>query len=139
MRHTVPFCSAAYPRCWLRVLEPESGTSRGRYPRSLPGLWKREQAGENCYLACAIAWLGGKRYMGTGSQIGFHAPFDPKTRLTRSGDTVVLVIYAAEMGFPYAAAKWISAKGPDEFNLLTKAEADRLGIEVEIHDATAPR
>ena len=41
------------------------------------------------------------------------------------------------MGLPHAAMEWTIVKGPDEFNTLTKAEADRLGIAVDVYDAKA--
>ena len=42
------------------------------------------------------------------------------------------------MGLRPAAVEWMMAKGPDdEFNILTKPEADRLGIAVDLYDAKA--
>jgi hypothetical protein len=95
-----------------------------------------------CYSACAIAWLGGtRRYMTVGAQIGFHAAYVVKSKLiSESGYARGRALldgefraYAAKMGLPKAAVEWIGAKGPDEFNMLTQAEADRIGIAVNIY------
>ena len=49
----------------------------------------------------------------------------------------MVVVYAAHMGLSYDAARWIIARGPGDLNMLTKAEADRLGVAVDIYDVKA--
>jgi hypothetical protein len=92
-----------------------------------------------CHSACALAWLGGiRRYMGARSKIGFHAGCDPTDlQRTLKGDMLVAA-YAVEMGLSDPAVEWITEKGPRELNHLIKAEADRLGIAVEVYDAEFP-
>ena len=82
-----------------------------------------------CHSACAPAWLGGiKRYMSAKAEIGFHGLFNADTGRRSLVTAAVVVGYAARMGLSYDAARWIIARGPDDLNMLTKAEADRLGI-----------
>jgi len=93
---------------------------------------------DTCYSACAMAWLGGiKRFMSADAQIGFHRPYDPITgRDSRIGN-LIFKRYATELGLTHAVVECMIEKGPHELNMLTKAEADRLGIEVDIYDAKA--
>ena len=92
-----------------------------------------------CHSACALAWLGGaKRYMGANAEIGFHALFNADTGRGSLVTDAVVVVCAAHMGLSYDAARWIIAKGPNGLNMLTKAEADRLGIAVDVYHPTIP-
>ncbi|MBO0754226.1 MAG: hypothetical protein J2P54_00060 [Bradyrhizobiaceae bacterium] len=92
-----------------------------------------------CYSACAVAWLGGvKRYMSVRARIGFHGLYDPNSRHESKAGNIVFAVYAAEIGLSHRAVEWMTAKGPDEINLLTKAQADRIGVAVEVYDAGAP-
>ena len=91
-----------------------------------------------CHSACALAWLGGiKRYMGANAEIGFHALFNADTGRGSLVTDAVVVVYAAHMGLSYDDARWIIARGPDDLNMLTKAEAGQLGIAVDVYDAKA--
>jgi len=93
---------------------------------------------DTCYASCAIAWLGGiKRFMGAKAQIGFCRLPVPKTARESLVGNDSNAEYAAEMDLRPSAVEWMTAKGPDELSILTKAEADRLGIEVDIYDAKA--
>jgi len=40
--------------------------------------------------------------------------------------------YAAEMGRKRSAVEWMIERQPDKINILTKAQADRLGIAVDL-------
>jgi len=88
--------------------------------------------------ACAIAWLGGiKRFMGAKAQIGFRRLPAPKTARESLVGNDSNAHYAAEMGLTPSAIAWMTAKEPDELSILTKAEADRLGIAVDLYDSKA--
>jgi len=93
---------------------------------------------DTCYSSCAIAWLGGiKRFMGAKAQIGWRRfPTAKTARESRVGNDSNAQ-YAAEMGLRPSAVEWMTAKAPDEFSILTKPEADRLGIDVDVYDATS--
>lgn len=92
-----------------------------------------------CSSACAAAWLGGvKRYMTANSHIGFHAVYNASTHLESGSGNAAFGAYLNEIGLPERAVEWISDKGPDDINLLTKPIADMMGISVEIyHETTA--
>jgi hypothetical protein len=93
---------------------------------------------DTCYSACALAWLGGvKRFMSGYAKIGFHGLYDPITgRQSRIGN-LIFKRYATELGLTHSAMEWITAKRPNEMNMLTKTEADRLGLEVDLYDGNA--
>jgi len=46
----------------------------------------------------------------------------------------VVVAYAAHLDCRTTPLKWIVTRGPDDLNILTKPEADSLGIVVDLYD-----
>ncbi|MCH8491515.1 MAG: hypothetical protein LAT81_16550 [Oceanicaulis sp.] len=92
---------------------------------------------EECYSACALAWLGGTtRYVGSRAQIGFHAAYierDGRFQETGSGNAVVGG-YAANLGLRTQAIIFLTSAPPEGFNQLTEALAQRVGIAAEFGD-----
>jgi hypothetical protein len=74
--------------------------------------------------------------MTANSRIGFHAVYNGSTRQTSGDGNVELGVYLNELGLPQRARRWVSEKGPDDINLLTKQVADAIGIDVEIYHET---
>jgi hypothetical protein len=94
---------------------------------------------DQCSSACAIAWLGGaRRLMTTNAQIGFHEVYYGPTHQASGSGNVELGVYLSELGLLERARRWVSEKGPDDINLLTKQVADAIGIDVEIYQGALP-
>lgn len=89
---------------------------------------------EECYSACALAWLGGTtRYVGRGAQLGFHAAYlekDGRFQETGVGNAVVGG-YAANLGLGTSAIIFLTSAPPDGFNHLTKDLAETVRIAAE--------
>jgi hypothetical protein len=76
--------------------------------------------------------------MTANSYIGFHAVYNASTLLESGSGNAALGAYLNEIGLAESAVEWISDKGPDGINLLTKPIADMIGIDVEIyHEMTS--
>ena len=83
---------------------------------------------------CAYIWLAGRpRYASPNAQIGFHAPWkgDASSAEVSSVGSAVVGGYLADLGFTTDAMAYMTAPGPDEMQLLTAADAQRLGIYFE--------
>jgi hypothetical protein len=88
-----------------------------------------------CASACAVAWLGGaRRYLGTGSKVGFHAAY-----VQRAGGTAesgpgnaVLGAYLDQIGLPEDAIVYITQAAPNSMKWLNMDEAAQHGIDVEL-------
>jgi uncharacterized protein len=100
---------------------------------------------EECYSACALAWLGGTtRYVGREAQVGFHAAYlekDGRFHETGVGNAVVGG-YAANLGLSTAAIMFLTSAPPEGFNRLTEDVARRAGITAMFGDTgrlTEPR
>lgn len=90
--------------------------------------------GNECYSACALAWLGGTtRFAGERSQIGFHAAYlEQGSRLLETGLGNALVgAYANGLGLRTAAIVFLTSAPPEGLNRLTEIEALRTGISVD--------
>jgi hypothetical protein len=96
--------------------------------------------GKSCASACALAWLGGRnRYMSETSHIGFHAAYREKEGVAQeSGVANAKVgVYLSELGLPLSAVEFVTIPGPNEVFWLTKEDAVRVGIEVQLVDISA--
>jgi hypothetical protein len=94
-----------------------------------------------CASACAVAWLGGaRRYMGTGSKIGFHAAYIQKAGATaESGPgNAVLGAYLDQIGLPEDAIVYITQAGPGSMKWLTLEDAAQHGIDVALLPPSEP-
>lgn len=93
---------------------------------------------EECYSACALAWLGGAtRFVGSGAQVGFHAAYfekDGRFQETGAGNAVVGG-YAANLGLSTEAIIFLTSAPPEGFNRLTQSLARRVGISAEFMPA----
>jgi hypothetical protein len=88
-----------------------------------------------CASACAVAWLGGvRRFMGTGSKVGFHAAYIQKAgTTTESGPgNAVLGAYLDQIGLPEDAIVYITQAAPSSMKWLTMDEAAQHGIDVAL-------
>jgi hypothetical protein len=88
-----------------------------------------------CASACAVAWLGGvRRFMGTGSKVGFHAAYIQKAGTTsESGPgNAVLGAYLDQIGLPEDAIVYITQAAPSSMKWLTMDEAAQHGIDVAL-------
>lgn len=87
-----------------------------------------------CYSACALAWLGGKhRVMPVGARIGFHAAWmsgPAGGHLACPKCAEYSRDYERGLGLSEAAIDWTLST--DGIRVLTKADADRLGIAVTV-------
>jgi hypothetical protein len=91
--------------------------------------------GAQCASACAVAWLGGvRRYMGTGSKVGFHAAYVQKAgATTESGPgNAVLGAYLDQIGLPEDAIVYITQAAPNSMKWLNLDDAAQHGIEVAL-------
>jgi len=91
--------------------------------------------GAQCASACAVAWLGGvRRFLGTGSKVGFHAAYVQKAgATTESGPgNAVLGAYLDQIGLPEDAIVYITQAAPNSMKWLTLDEAAQHGIDVAL-------
>jgi Methyl-accepting chemotaxis protein (MCP) signalling domain len=89
--------------------------------------------GKRCASSCALAWLGGtKRFMDSESKIGFHSAYNGDTgQITGPGNALVGA-YLNKIGLPYNAVVYITSASPESMTWLSKADAEKLGIEVSL-------
>jgi hypothetical protein len=93
---------------------------------------------QECFSACAIAWLGGSsRLVGSQANIGFHAAYIEmgESRLETGVGNALVGAYASRLGLGDAAVIFITSAPPDVSNRLTELEAQRVGIAAEFLDA----
>jgi hypothetical protein len=86
-----------------------------------------------CASACAVAWLGGaRRFLGSGSKVGFHAAYVQKAgTTTESGPgNAVLGAYLDQIGLPEDAIVYITQAAPNSMKWLNMDEAAQHGIDV---------
>jgi hypothetical protein len=87
--------------------------------------------GKRCASSCALAWLGGtRRFMGPDSKIGFHSAYDGDTGQVTGPGNALVGAYLNKMGLPYDAVVYITSASPDSITWLSKADAQKIGIEV---------
>jgi hypothetical protein len=89
--------------------------------------------GRRCASSCALAWLGGtRRFMDPESKIGFHSAYNGDTgQITGPGNALVGA-YLNKIGLPYNAVVYITSASPESMTWLSKADAEKLGIEVSL-------
>lgn len=87
----------------------------------------------NCFSACAIIWVSGKRrYLSASSNLGFHAAYrfvDGVAYESGVGNAVVGA-FLNEIGIGLDAIKYFTIAGPDKFAKLTPRSARSLGIDI---------
>jgi hypothetical protein len=91
--------------------------------------------GAQCASACAVAWLGGaRRYMGSGSKVGFHAAYVPKggSTVENGPGNAVLGAYLDQIGLPEEAIVYITQAPPSSMRWLSLPDAAEHGIEVSL-------
>jgi hypothetical protein len=94
--------------------------------------WRR------CASACATAWLGGaKRMMFADTRLGFHAVFNSNDRTDSGLGNALLGAYLNKLGLSVDAIRFVTKEGADGMSYLTPAEAQRLGINVELVSPSA--
>jgi sporulation related protein len=87
--------------------------------------------GKRCASSCALAWLGGtRRFMGPESKIGFHSAYSRETRQITGPGNALVGAYLNKIGLPYNAVVYITSASPESMTWLSKADAEKLGIEV---------
>ena len=87
--------------------------------------------GKRCASSCALAWLGGtRRFMGPESKIGFHSAYDGDTGQVTGPGNALVGAYLNKIGLPYDAVVYITSASPDSITWLSKADAQKIGIEV---------
>ena len=86
-----------------------------------------------CASACAIAWLGGgRRFMGPGARIGFHAAYNLASGQETGVGNALVGAYLARIGLPYSAVIYITQAAPNSMTWLSLSEAKQKGIEVSL-------
>ncbi len=94
-----------------------------------------------CASGCAMIWVAGTpRFLGNSAKLGFHAAYimsdDDKKE---SGQANALIgAYLDKLGLSYAAVAYATAAGPDQMQWLHPADAQSIGIKVEIFPDPAP-
>jgi ATP-dependent protease ClpP protease subunit len=94
-----------------------------------------------CASGCAMIWVAGMpRFLGNSAKLGFHAAYtitdDDKKE---SGQANALVgAYLDKLGLSYAAVAYATAAGPDQMQWLHPADAQSIGIKVEVFPDPAP-
>ena len=86
---------------------------------------------QSCFSACALIWLGGaQRFMGQNARIGFHAAYRVRNgRTEESGvGNAMIGSYLANLGLPERVVMYVTLPGPDETQLLSMADARRIGL-----------
>jgi hypothetical protein len=87
--------------------------------------------GKRCASSCALAWLGGtRRFMGQESKIGFHSAYNGDTGQVTGPGNALVGAYLNKIGLPYDAVVYITSASPDSITWLSKADAQKIGIEV---------
>jgi hypothetical protein len=82
-----------------------------------------------CTSGCALIWLAGMpRLVGDTPQIGFHAAYDPSTRLETGSGNAVVGAYLRDLGIDYKAIVFMTRQGPTKFEWLTPELAKELGV-----------
>ncbi len=89
----------------------------------------------SCVSGCALIWLAGtSRYMSSSAKVGFHAAYSRTSgEITSSGNAVV-GSYLNSLGLTDNAIYFLTAAAPTGMLWLTPAQAEKLGINVVIHD-----
>ena len=86
---------------------------------------------QSCFSACALIWLGGaQRFMGQNARIGFHAASEVRggRRETSGVGNAMIGSYLANLGLPERVVMYVTLPGPDETQLLSMADARRIGL-----------
>lgn len=109
-----------------------------RFYESLKDVAVAVADGEMCASACALAWLGASQraIMGTG-RVGFHAAYRTGTDgkpIEKGAANAMIGSYLSKLGLNDRAIFYITNSAPAEMQWLTKADADRYGIQVEFID-----
>src|ERR1700730_10594600 len=95
--------------------------------------------GKRCASSCALAWLGGtRRFMGPESKIGFHSAYDGDTGQVTGPGNALVGAYLNKIGLPYDAVVYITSAAPDSITWLSKADAEKIGIEVAFFQLNPP-
>ncbi len=95
-----------------------------------------------CASGCAMIWVAGtSRFLGNTAKLGFHAAYNiSDDDKKESGQANAIVgAYLAKLGLSYAAVAYATAAGPDQMQWLHPADAQIIGIKVEVFpDPTPP-
>lgn len=95
--------------------------------------------GKRCASSCALAWLGGtRRFMGPESKIGFHSAYNGDTGQVTGPGNALVGAYLNKIGLPYDAVVYITSASPDSITWLSKADAEKIGIEVAFFQLSPP-
>ena len=97
--------------------------------------------GSQCASACALIWLAGtKRFLGNGAKLGFHAAYViADDNAHESGQANALVgAYLANLGLTYRAIAYVTASAPDQMSWLHPADAQQVGIQLDVLPDPAP-
>lgn len=88
-----------------------------------------------CASACALAWLGGTHRVIIGpGRVGFHAAYNvgkDGQQIEKGAANALVGSYLSKLGLNDKAIFYITNSAPAEMQWLTKADADRYGIQVE--------
>lgn len=99
----------------------------------LRGLMTAVAAGDACYSACALAWLGGStRALSIDGTIGFHAASLDQggIRVEKGAGNALVGAYLTKIGLSEDAIFFITDQPPDRFNYLNEEAARRYRIDV---------
>jgi hypothetical protein len=91
-----------------------------------------------CISACALAWLGGtERFMAENARIGFHEAYIMMGgRPYKSQEAEAMVLdYLHQLQLPQPAIDYITGSPPQGLYVLTRIQAQRLGVEVGPYEA----
>jgi hypothetical protein len=104
----------------------------GRYVRTRG--WDTAVADKQlCMSACAVLWLAGtNRYMADTALIGFHAAYqvEQDKAVESSIGNALVGAYLNSLGLSDKAVIYLTYRPPEDIQILTKADARAVGIEV---------
>jgi hypothetical protein len=104
----------------------------GRYVRTRG--WDTAVADKQlCMSACAVLWLAGtNRYMADTALIGFHAAYqlEQDKAVESSIGNALVGAYLNSLGLSDKAVVYLTYSPPDDIQILTKADARAVGIDV---------
>jgi len=90
-----------------------------------------------CKSACPMIWLGGIKHTKTqAAQIGFHSAGDVHTGGMSPAGNALILSFLTDLGYSEAVGRYVT--GSKTITYLTRDEAKRLGIQMEIVAPTIP-
>jgi hypothetical protein len=96
------------------------------------------QSGDKCYSMCSIIWLSGStRFVGRASVVGFHGVYTSLFGVINSQSfegNVEVAKHLLKLSLSPETVKTLLTPKPDDFFILNKDNAEKLGISFKLWD-----